>query len=291
MFYHRRLWLLMLVTGVALFLGGDLLLALGPAPYPTGPVEFENYKFEPGTIKPGLTEVYQFSWNGLDAARATLKITKDPKRPGWICARAEGQTIGAPGRLYRAQDWVESCMPADTLKPELYKIQIRESLDYYDMNVTYDHQTRNAHRTKQTRKEKVEFGFEFKNVYCPVSVALLVRSLPWKMGDERRFEVIDGHDRWLMIFKAVGEGQIKVPAGTFAGVRLQPSIFKLPGTRARENAGWWVKQQKKDKDRLKLMSAFEFWMAKDPPRPFLKARSDVYFGHVDFELKELKNGE
>jgi hypothetical protein len=265
--------------------------ALGPAPYPEGPVEFESYAFEQGTVLPGEVDTFAFTWNGINAASATLKITRDPKRPGYLCARAGGETIGGAALLYRAHDWVESCMAADTLKPDRYQIQIRESLDYYDMTVDFDHQVRSAHSVKKTRKESRVYDHEFKDAFCPVSLALLVRSLPWKLGDERRFEVVDGNDRWLMVIAVVEEREITTAAGTFPAVRLAPSIFRLPDTRARENAGWWVKQRKKDEDRGKLMSSFELWMAKDPPRPFLKGRSDVYFGHVDFELKSLVPGK
>jgi hypothetical protein len=283
----RWLWLLGLGL-IVIMIPAPRLAALGPAPYPTGPVEFETYSHEPGVIAAGETEVFKFTWNGIDAAQAQLKITPDSKHPGYLCVHAGGETVGAAALLYRARDWVEACFPANSFKSDLYKIQIRESLDYYDMSVAFDRDTRAVHSVKKTRTEKKENDFEFKNAYDPVGLAMLVRSLPWKTGDERRFEVIDGNDRWLMVITAKEEAQITVPAGTFAAVRLAPSIFRLPNTRARENAGWWVKQQKKDVDRGKLMSSFELWMAKDPPRPFLKARSDVYFGHVDFELKELK---
>jgi hypothetical protein len=282
--------MLALVIALLVFMTGPGdLSALGPAPYPTGPVEFEVYEFEQGLFKTGEKAVYEFTWNGIRAAQGTMTISEDPDRPGWICGKAEGKTIGAPALLYRANDWASSCLDPKTLKGGLFQIQIRESLDYYDMTVKFDHEKGAADRVKKRRTKTTEKKFEFTNAFCPVGAAGLIRSLPWKLGDERSFEVIDGNERYLLVMAVAEEGEITVPAGTFKAVRFQPSIFEMPKKRQRETAGYWKKRERKDQSRIADMTSFSFWMASEPPRPFLKVKTDVYFGYVEMQLVEFKH--
>jgi hypothetical protein len=284
---RRKYIHVLLATAVALAVGPSDLLALGPAPYPQGPVTFERYRFDPSTVRPGERSVYRFSWNGIDAARAEFLLSKDPKHPGRICARVDAETVGAAALLYIARDWASSCMAPDTLKPNSFSLHIRETLDHYDMNTSFNHEQGTAARVKHTLTRTTERSFEFSNAFCPMSAAMLIRSLPWKTGDERGFEIIDGDERYLLVVRAEEEAEVTVPAGTFRAVRIQPSIFVLPQERTRETRRYFDRQKARDEKRTADMTSFTLWMDADPPRPFLKARSDVYFGHVDMELAEF----
>lgn len=264
------------------------LVALGPAPYPTGAVKFDTYIPEPGAVQVGESSRFQFGWEGIKAAEATMSVRADAKRPGWICVSAAGKTIGSAAALYRAEDSVSSCMTASNFKTDVYSIRIRETLDNYDMVINFNHQALTADRTKKTPRDTTIQDFKFSNAYCPIGVYLLIRSLPWKPGDERRFEVIDGYDRDLIVIKALNYETIKVPAGTFKALKIQPSLFVMPKNPKRETAQYWEKQKSKDRKRLTLMKSFSMWMMVDPPRQILRVRTDVYFGHVDMDLMEYK---
>jgi Protein of unknown function (DUF3108) len=258
-------------------------------PYPTGPVTFEKYEHEKDIIVPGEVAVLEFSWKNIKAARGTVKVTSDPEREGYICAHAIAETIGYPNKLYRANDSATACMDAETLKTDRYQITIRESLDYYDMFIEFDHDEGTAYR-KKTRKfnRETEKNFEFTNVFGPMSLPLLFRSLPWEVGDKRSFEVIDGNDRWLVIIVAEAEETVTVEAGTFETIRFQPSIFEMPRRRARETEKYWEKRERKDNSQDEQIHSFKVWMEKDPPRRVVKITSDVYFGEIVGELVEYK---
>jgi len=270
-----------------LLLAAPLVLALGPAPYPAGPVSFAVYPPEPGAVRPGERFRYRFSWNGIQAAQAVWETKPAPNRPGWLYSRADGTIVGTVAALFSANDYLASCLRADTFKPETYTVRIRESLDYYDMSVGFNHRAGIASRTRTTRSLTAAKTYEFSNAYCPVGTALLIRSLPWKTGDERRFEVIDGNDRYLLVVRGGAIENLTVPAGAFRAIRLEPSIFRLPGERSRETARYWQRQRVKDQGRTANMTSFAMWMQLDPPRAFLKVRTDVFFGHVDMELVEM----
>jgi len=275
-------------AALAIITVSGVALALGPAPYPTGPVEFPEYEIEEGTVRPGERLVYEYSWNGIRAAEVEIEVKDDPDRPGWMCAKGVGRTVGAPRYIYRAEDSVEACMKKDTMKSDEYSIRIRESLDYYDMKVEFDREDMVAHRVKHYRTRKTTKDFTFRNAYDPVSAAALLRSLPWEVGDKRQFEVIDGNERWLIIFEAVEEADVTVKAGTFRCLKMQPSAFEMPKREREEPPGYWEKLAQEEKGLVARMTSFTLWMAKDPPRPFVSARSDVFFGHVDMELIEIK---
>lgn len=272
---------------VPLLLAAGTLLALGPAPYPTGPITFTPHTPDPKVVPPGERLKYRFSWNGINAAEAVWTTRAAPGRPGWLTSRADGTVIGYPSTLYRANDYVTACVRADTFKPEAYSIRIRESLDFYDMTVTFNHTAGLASRVKIYPNKTTRNTFEFTNAYDPIGLALLIRSLPWKTGDVRRFEVIDGNSRYLMVVQGGPLENVTVPAGTFRAIRLIPSIFELPDERVRETAKYFAKQKRKDMNRTADMTSFSFWMALDPPRPYLRVRTDVFFGHVDMDLVEI----
>lgn len=264
-------------------------VALGPAPYPEGEVEFESYEVEEGTVRPGEKTVYRFEWNGINAAEITAGVTEDPGDENRICVSAGGKIIGFPSLLYRAKDSARSCMHKKDLKPGSYSISVRETLTKYDMEVNFDHEAKKAYMEKKKKPfGKSEKEFEFKNAYGPLSTAALIRSLPWEPGDVRRFDVVDGSERHLLVIEAAGEETITVPAGDYKAIRLQPSVFRMPEKRGKLNAAYWEKQKQKDQERASMIKAFTLWMAKDPPRMFLKARTDVYFGHIDMELVEYQ---
>ena len=277
---------LMLLFCANLSADGELI-ALGPEPYPTGPVSFETYTPEPGVVQPGEFAIYQFSWNGIPAARAWVEVRNDPERPDYICAGGEGNILGRVAALYQAEDSISSCMNATTFKPDQYSIRIRETLTHYDMVIKFDHEAGIADRQKKYRRKTTEKQFHYTNAFCPASVFLYVRSLPWRPGDKRRFEVIDGNERYLLVVEAKEIRKIKVPAGEFRAIRLEPSIFEMPRDHRRESASWWERQKEKDKQRIKLISSFELWMATEAPRPVIKMVADVFFGKVEMNLTEF----
>lgn len=281
-----RLGLVLVFVAVAI--GPGNLPALGPAPYPKDKVSFEIYQPEPGVVLPGETFRYEFSWNGIVAAEARWEIKEDPDQEGRICSEAVGEIVGSVALVYRGKDSVRSCMDAKTFKPETYSVKVREPFDYYDLTVRFNHEKNIADRRKKRKALKSKNkSFDFTNGYCPVSLALLIRSLPWSPGVERSFEVVDGNDRNLLVLRAEAYEEITVAAGTFRAVRIQPSSFVMPRLRERETPAYWEKQKRKDKERASLIKNFTLWIGADPPRPFIKIRSDVYFGHIDMELVEM----
>ncbi len=277
--------------GLLLGAGDGTYVALGPEPYPTGKVSFPDYAPEPGVVSPGEVAVYRAYWNGIPAVTAQLEVSGHPEREGWICAGAKGSIFGQVATLYKARDSVHSCMNLKTLKPDSYSISINESLTRYDMVVDFNHEKGTAHRRKVYRDHESTKSFTYTNAYCPVSTYMLIRSLPWEVGDKRRFEVIDGNDRYLLVLKAVAEEKVKVKTGTYECVRFQSSIFEGPSDHEREDKRWWEKIKRKEENKISMIREVHIWMAKEPPRHIIKAEADVFFGSVTLKLIELPKAE
>ncbi|MFO8058835.1 MAG: DUF3108 domain-containing protein [bacterium] len=265
--------------------------ALGPAPYPEGKVAYPDYEPHFDIVCPGEVAVYRAYWNGIPAVTAKLEVTKHPEREGWICAGAKGSIFGHVAALYKARDSVHSCMNAESFKPDSYSVSINETLVKYNMVVDFNHEQETAFRRKVDKDGESTKDFTYTNAYCPVSTYLLIRSLPWEVGQKRRFEVIDGNDRYLLVIKADKEESVKVKTGTYDCVRFQTSIFEGPSDHTRESKHWWEKIKKKDEEKMHMIEEVHVWMAKDKPRHIIKAEADVFFGSVTLKLLELSEAE
>ncbi len=266
-------------------------IALGPEPYPTEKVSFPDYDPEPGVVVPGEVAVYRAYWNGIPAVTAKLEVTGHPDKEDWICVGAKGSIFGQVSTLYKARDSVQSCMNAESLKPDTYSISIDESLVKYNMVVDFNHEEGTAFRKKVYPDRETTKDFTFTNAFCPVSTYMLIRSLPWEVGDKRRFEVIDGNDRYLLVLKAVGEDKIEVKTGTYDCLRFETSIFEGPSDHEREDGDWWEKIKRKEQDKRGMIREVHVWMAKEKPRHIVKAKGDVFFGSVTLKLLELSQSE
>ncbi len=295
----KRSWKLALaIIIVGLLLGGVRLLALGPADFPDGQVVFEPYKIEPGVVLPGEVCKYRFFWKGslltqdvfIPAAEGVVKVEKHPTRPGWQCHRADGVTIPPASLIFKADDGVFECMDAATWKADQYSIRIRESFDYYDLSMTFDQEKKTLDRVRTRRKGETRRTFDFTQGYGPVGAVALSRSMAWEVGDERKFEVMDGNERWLIVLKCEAEEDVTVPAGTFHALRFQPSLFLMPKNPSFETKRYWEKEREREATTDSRIKTAKIWSQKEPPRVLLKFQSEVFFGHVYGELVEYTPG-
>ena len=94
------------------------------------------------------------------------------------------------------------------------------------------------------------------------NVVLFVR-----VGFEVRVDV-NTPDNWPLIIKVMKRETLKVPAGKFPSVQVEPAM-------ARE--GIFVQKGK----RLRL------WFTDDPQKRMLMMKAEVFFGHVTATLREM----
>lgn len=273
--------------GAIAFVWGAALAAFAQSFYPTGVVEVPGYPISPPRFVLGESLSYEFRWNGIRAAEGEIVAAANPVNSDQFHLRAAGRTVGLARLLWKMEDSAESFCWINTLKPELFRLEVREPSLRYDLEVFFDHAAGRA-AARKIRGEKVKpREIEFHYAYDPLSLVFLVRSLEWKAGDERRFELVDGQDRYLLILQAVAEEEIKVPVGVFPAVKFIPALIELPRRLIGETPTFFERLRRREAQKTPLIQTFEFWMAKDIPRPFLRVRSDAWIGHVDMELTRI----
>jgi len=266
-----------------IFLGWVLSRPLpAQVPYPQGTVEIPVYPVAGPVFLSGESLHYEFSWNGLRAAEGEISVCPDPQAADRFHFQGRSRTVGLAGKLWRMEDTVEAWSSSRNFKPTSYLLHLREPAIRYDREVIFDHAAGLAKSRRLGEGEVREL--EFRNAFDPLSLLFVIRSLEWRAGEERRFEVIDGQERYLLVLRAVAEEEVKVPVGSFAAVKFIPALILLPRRLQGETPRFFERLRRRESQRPALVKTLEFWMAKDPPRPVLRVRSEAWIGHVNMEL-------
>lgn len=252
--------------------------------YPQGAVEVPVYPLSrPGFSLPESLH-YAFSWNGLRAAEGEIDVSQDPEHPGQVHFSAQSHTVGLARVLWKAQEGMETWSSRQTLKPANALIHSREPTLQFDRKIVFDHRAGTMTSWKLGEEEPREKVLEFHNAFDPLSLLFVLRSLDWQVGMERRFEVVDGENRYMLVLQVQAEEPVKVAAGTFAAVRLSPTLIQLPRRLQGETPRWFERLRVRESQRPQLIKALQFWISQDPPYPLLRIRSEAWIGHVDMEL-------
>jgi len=268
---------------------GIVLPGQAQVPYPQGAVEVPFYRLVRPAFSPGESLHYEFSWNGLRSAEAEIAVVSDPAAPDQIHFQAQSRTVGLAGMLWKMRDGAETWSSREDLKPSICLLHVREPTFKFDRKVVFDHQLGTATSRKSSSGEERERVLEIRNAYDPLSLLFVVRNLDWKAGDERRFEVVDGEERYLLVLRALAEEQVTGRVGTFQAMKFSPALIRLPRRLQGETPRFFERLRLREAGRPQLIKTVEFWIALDPPRPLLRVRSEAWIGHVDMELIEESN--
>ena len=267
----------MLAWGAALPLRAQVL-------YPQGAVEVPVYSLERPAFPRGESLHYESSWNGLRAGEGEISVTVDPAAPDQIHFQGQSRTVGLAGLLWKMRDGIETWSSPENLKPSICLLHVREPTIQFDRKVVFNHQLGTATSQKLGGGEAHARVLEIRNAYDPLSLLFVLRSLDWKAGEERRFEVVDGEERYLLVLRALAEEPVTVREGTFRAIKLSPVLIRLPRRLQGETPRFFERMRLRESQRPQLVKTLEFWIALDPPRPLLRVRSEAWIGHVDMEL-------
>jgi hypothetical protein len=139
---------------------------------------------------------------------------------------ATADAIGAVGLLYHVQDRIETFLdPANFCALTLHK-HTEEGLRRLETNVTFD-QTRNKSvlseknlRNDQSKHEENDTPGCVEDV---LSAVYYVGSLPLTAGTAYHFPMNDGGKTTEVKVTVEAREEVKVPAGTFKAIRVQPT--------------------------------------------------------------------
>jgi hypothetical protein len=231
---------------------------------------------------------YEIRWGRIRAAEAELETEYALNSRDIYHVRAMSRTTGMARKLWRMDDWAEIFMDAKRLRPQEYRLYVREIFAHLDMNATFNEEQTQVRVMRVSRENKKERQFLCHYAYDPGSAAFLIRSLEWKPGQVRWFEIVDGNERHLLIIEAIAEEKVAVQAGLFYAVKLAPILIKLPKYTTREDEQLMDRIHKKEKETDVADEVF-VWIAREGTRPIVKTWAKAFIGHVELELVRMES--
>lgn len=215
--------------------------------------------------------VFEVSWGVIGVGQATLavdKIVMFNGRPAYHLV-SEAKSNSFCDTFYPVRDLNESWLDAKTLTSLGYSKKLREGHFFRDEWVLYD---RDA-GTFTARRTNRDGSFAVRAGTIPASVQDILSSIYYTRAQdlpEGGAVVVDVNtpDNWPLAVKVKGRERVKVPAGKFPSVLVEPEMRR---------EGLFVQKGK----RLRL------WLSDDPKKAVLLMKVEVFFGHVTAALREM----
>jgi len=221
----------------------------------------------------GETLTYEFGWNGIAAADATVKIRKGNCSEPCLAAN-----LTVTGRKYldlvwKIRDRIEITCFKDTYLPRTYTFFQREGRFNLDTEIWID-QKNGLLRSKRYRVDKKkryrDKSVSMENTFGPVSSILYMRSRPLKVGDRETILAFDGKRSHQVEWQVLAKEKIKIGMGEFNALKIRPRITKSSS-----------KDKKSNVEKVKKVTV---WVTDDPAHIILKIESQAFVGHIYGEL-------
>lgn len=215
--------------------------------------------------------VFNMSWGMLAVGEATLgvdKIVMFNGRPAYHLV-SEAKSNGFCDTFYRVRDLNESWLDAKTLTSLGYAKKVREGHFFRDEWVLYD-RDENIFISRRVNKDG---SFNIRGGTIPASVQDILSSIFYiraqALPDGGEVVVdVNTPDNWPLVIKVTEREKIKVSAGRFPAVLVEPAMRR---------EGLFVQKGK----RLRL------WLSDDAQKRMLMMKVEVFFGHVTASLREM----
>ena len=217
------------------------------------------------------TYVYEAEWKIWTAGTATLRMEPGPNGERRVQGTADSQ--GFVSLLYTVRDRFESSFDPKTFcSRHLYK-HTEEGFRRRDTQIGFDYG-----RSKAVLEEKNLKTGESKKVEndipsCTTDVltgVYYVASLPLQVGAKYSFPLNDGSKTQIIEVTAQAREKVKVPAGTYSTIRVEPT--STTGVL---------------KDRGKVW----IWYSDDAAHIPVQMRARMFWGTLTFRLKRIERAQ
>lgn len=217
---------------------------------------------------------YQISWGFVSVGVADLKTSQVETFNGVPSVRIVSQATsnGFCDAFYKVRDLNESWIQASDFYSLGYSKHLEEGHFYRNEWVLYDY-PRKAFLSKTTNKDG-SFSYKQGTIPGPVQDILsslyFIRTKPLHVGDE---VVLDANtkDNWPLVIKVLSRTHVKVPAGKFDVVVVEPFV---------RQEGIFVQKGRH----------LQVWMTDDARHIPVQMSVEVLFGHVTAKLLRI-NGK
>lgn len=224
-----------------------------------------NAKYKP---RPGVYE-YTVGWEGITAASCSLTIREENGR---FLIDAAARTYSGVDLLYKLRYEARGVIDADNLSSISLSIDHKENSRHKTIEMLFAPDSGKIQADRQTgdiaaSQKHVEFTPRNPTL-DPIAAAFLARSLDWKVGDARNFDVFNGKSRYFITLTAVDHKVIRFQGEERAVFVISPRVRNLTTT----------------KPRSKLREAF-IYVTDDDERDILRIESSVFIGSVSVDLE------
>ena len=211
------------------------------------------------------------SWGLISVGEATLgvdKIVMFNGRPAYHLV-SEARSNSFCDTFYQVRDLNESWLDARTLTSLGYSKKLREGHYYRDVWVLYDRDA-GTFVERQTSKDgsfSVKVGTIPAQVQDILSSVYFTRASDLSAGGQVVVDV-NTPDNWPLVVKVMKRESIRVPAGKFASVLVEPAMRR---------EGLFIQKGKH----------LQLWLSDDPAHRLLMMKVEVFFGHITAVLHEM----
>ncbi len=222
-------------------------------------------KYKP---RPGVYE-YSVGWEGITAASCSLTIREDH---GQFRIDAAARTYSGVDLLYKLRYEARGIIDSDSLSSISLSIDHKENSRHKTIEMRFEPTSGKIWADRQTgdlASSQKHVEFTPKNpTLDPIAAAFLARSLDWKVGDTRNFDVFNGKSRYFITLTAVDHKVIRYQGQERPVFVISPRVRNLTTT----------------KPRSKLREAF-IYVTDDDARDILRIESSVFIGSVSVDLE------
>lgn len=220
---------------------------------------------------------YDVSWQGIPVAEASVSVQRgDVGGTDFFHVRADAKTVSAIRLFYKLHHRSEAMFRADTLEPFTFYSRDVERRKQKFRQVFFDGGGRIRFKSWKNGKVREDQEFFSDNATLdPMSAAFLARSLPITVGSEKKFDVFNGKNRYLIAFKVTGLEALETEQGVRNAFKVVPHVKKLTDSSGEE----------------KRLKSATIWISADEHRDILKLQSKVLIGSVSAELQRFYPAE
>ena len=214
----------------------------------------------------GQSYVYGGQWRIFNAGIATLRMEKAGQENRIL---ASADSAGTVALLYHVQDRLESFFDPTNFCSRNTSRHVEEGFRRVDTNITFDYAHRKAVFDQKNLKKNETKHEEHEIPNCVtdmLSAIYYVASLPLEPGRTFSFPLNDGGESVDVNVHVEAREQIKIPAGTFNTVRIQPEAAK---GLVRDKGKLWI------------------WYTEDAAHVPVQMRARMSWGTLTFQLVRI----
>ena len=215
----------------------------------------------------GRNFVYSAEWRLFNAGTAILHTeVKGPEAQIVLSADA----VGAVALLYHVHDRMETTLNPKTFCSTSIKKHTEEGFRRVDTNLRLDYRLKKAIFDEKNMKTNTSRHLEGEIPDCVTDVIsgiLYSGTVPAEPGKQFTFPLNDGGRTVDVLVRAEAREEVKVPAGTYKAIRLQPEAMNGP---------------------LKGKGKIWIWYSDDASHIPVQMRAKMFWGTLNFKLQRIE---